>query len=156
MCNNVEGNEEMGQPLRSGGAKEAAVMAPAAGGGVEWEEVAAPPRNFAVVEPGVFRSGFPETKLLVFLQNLRLRSIVLNSGIFVDLRIRSQCLICTQDNGYDDDDDGDGRAGVVLSQEPFVNLPEETIHDSKRLFWVCIKQYHLLKVDSTNSFGFAL
>ncbi|KAG0480027.1 hypothetical protein HPP92_010885 [Vanilla planifolia] len=89
----------MGQPLRSGGAKEAAVMAPAAGGG------------------GRKRYLCPELYPEVI----------------------GKWLIC-KDNGYDDDDDGDGRAGVVLSQEPFVNLPEETIHEALKIVLGCLRK----------------
>ncbi|KAG0480034.1 hypothetical protein HPP92_010892 [Vanilla planifolia] len=124
MCKNVEGNEEMGQPLRSGGAKEAAVMAPAAGGGVEWEEVAAPPRNFAVVEPGVFRSGFPETGNFSFLQNLRLRSIVyLCPEPYPEVNL--EFLKANEITLF--------QFGIEGHKEPFVNLPEETIREALKI-----------------------
>lgn len=35
-----------------------------------------PPLNFAMVDKGVYRSGYPNKKNLHFLQKLRLRSIV--------------------------------------------------------------------------------
>ncbi|XP_020683388.1 tyrosine-protein phosphatase DSP1 isoform X1 [Dendrobium catenatum] len=42
----------------------------------EMEEEMARPLNFAVVETGVFRSGFPEAGNFSFLRSLRLRSVV--------------------------------------------------------------------------------
>ncbi|XP_020599283.1 probable tyrosine-protein phosphatase At1g05000 [Phalaenopsis equestris] len=43
------------------------------GGG---EEVLIPPLNFAVVDRGIYRSGFPTTNNIGFLETLKLRSIV--------------------------------------------------------------------------------
>lgn len=40
------------------------------------EGVFVPPLNFAMVNDGVFRSGFPETTNFRFLETLELRSIV--------------------------------------------------------------------------------
>ncbi|URE14948.1 phosphatase [Musa troglodytarum] len=40
------------------------------------EGVFVPPLNFAMVNDGVFRSGFPETTNFGFLETLKLRSIV--------------------------------------------------------------------------------
>lgn len=48
---------------------------------VEWKErrtndMHIPPINFAVVDDGIFRSGFPDTNSLSFLKTLKLRSIM--------------------------------------------------------------------------------
>ncbi|XP_076959403.1 inositol diphosphatase DSP4-like [Bidens hawaiensis] len=48
---------------------------------VEWkerrsDEMHIPPINFAVVDDGIFRSGFPDTNSLSFLKTLKLRSII--------------------------------------------------------------------------------
>ncbi|KAI3711170.1 hypothetical protein L2E82_41053 [Cichorium intybus] len=48
---------------------------------VDWIEKSSdhihiPPLNFAVVDAGIFRSGFPDTTNLSFLKTLRLRSII--------------------------------------------------------------------------------
>jgi tyrosine-protein phosphatase SIW14 len=40
------------------------------------ESALVPPLNFAMVEEGIFRSGFPETTNFRFLKSLNLRSIV--------------------------------------------------------------------------------
>ncbi|KAF2536943.1 hypothetical protein F2Q68_00020567 [Brassica cretica] len=39
-------------------------------------ELFVPPLNFAMVDNGIFRSGFPEPVSFSFLQSLRLRSII--------------------------------------------------------------------------------
>lgn len=40
------------------------------------EELFVPPLNFAMVDHGVFRSGFPDTANFSFLETLKLRSIL--------------------------------------------------------------------------------
>lgn len=40
------------------------------------EELFTPPLNFAMVDNGIFRSGFPDTANFAFLQTLGLRSIM--------------------------------------------------------------------------------
>ena len=40
------------------------------------EELFTPPLNFAMVDNGVFRSGFPDTANFAFLQTLGLRSVM--------------------------------------------------------------------------------
>lgn len=44
--------------------------------GGEGEELFVPPLNFAMVDYGIFRSGFPESSNFAFLKSLGLRSIV--------------------------------------------------------------------------------
>lgn len=43
---------------------------------VDGEDLFVPPFNFAMVDNGIFRSGFPEPANFSFLQTLRLRSIM--------------------------------------------------------------------------------
>lgn len=40
------------------------------------DDLLIPPLNFAMVDKGVYRSGYPNKKNLPFLQKLRLRSVV--------------------------------------------------------------------------------
>lgn len=40
------------------------------------EEYLTPPMNFAMVERGIYRSGFPETRNFRFLDSLGLRSVL--------------------------------------------------------------------------------
>ena len=40
------------------------------------DDLLIPPLNFAMVDKGVYRSGYPNMKNLPFLQKLRLRSVV--------------------------------------------------------------------------------
>lgn len=44
--------------------------------GGETEDLFTPPLNFAMVDNGIFRSGFPDTANFSFIQSLALRSIV--------------------------------------------------------------------------------
>ncbi|CAA7404726.1 unnamed protein product [Spirodela intermedia] len=44
------------------------------------EEYLTPPMNFAMVERGIYRSGFPETRNFSFLDSLGLRSVLYLSG----------------------------------------------------------------------------
>ncbi|KAJ6829083.1 putative tyrosine-protein phosphatase [Iris pallida] len=48
----------------------------AAGNNAGGEELFVPPLNFAMVDNGIFRSGYPDTANFGFLQSLRLRSIL--------------------------------------------------------------------------------
>ncbi|KAI4325074.1 hypothetical protein MLD38_030502 [Melastoma candidum] len=83
-----------------------------------------PPLNFAMVETGIFRSGFPESKNFSFLQTLGLRSVI--------------CL-CPEDypkttmeflrsNGIEL-----YQFGVEGYEEPFVNIPDDTIRDAMKV-----------------------
>lgn len=40
------------------------------------EEIFVPPLNFAMVDNGIFRSGFPDSANFGFLKSLRLRSVI--------------------------------------------------------------------------------
>ena len=49
-------------------------------GGASVDQALVPPLNFAMVEHGVFRSGFPEASNFPFLQSLGLRSVLYVRG----------------------------------------------------------------------------
>lgn len=44
--------------------------------GDDVEEILVPPLNFAMVDNGIFRSGFPDSANFGFLKSLRLRSVM--------------------------------------------------------------------------------
>ncbi|KAE8664817.1 putative tyrosine-protein phosphatase [Hibiscus syriacus] len=80
-----------------------------------------PPLNFAMVDNGIFRSGFPDSANFSFLQTLRLRSIVYlcpepypeaNNEFFKANGIRLF------------------QFGIEGYKEPFVNIPQDTIREA--------------------------
>ncbi|XP_044496867.1 probable tyrosine-protein phosphatase DSP4 [Mangifera indica] len=83
-----------------------------------------PPLNFAMVDNGVFRSGFPDSANFTFLESLGLRSII---------------YLCPEP--YPDSHTEFLKAnGIRLFQfgidgckEPFVNIPEETIRQALKV-----------------------
>ncbi|KAF2292331.1 hypothetical protein GH714_019334 [Hevea brasiliensis] len=83
-----------------------------------------PPLNFAMVDNGIFRSGFPDSANFSFLQTLGLRSII--------------CLCPEQ---YPEPNTDFLKAnGIKLFQfgiegykEPFVNIPEDTIREALKV-----------------------
>ncbi|KAH7569405.1 hypothetical protein ACOSP7_012804 [Xanthoceras sorbifolium] len=85
------------------------------------EELFVPPLNFAMVDNGVFRSGFPESANLSFLQSLGLRSVL---------------YLCPEP--YPDPINEFLKANEIRlfqfpidgCKEPFVNIPEETIREA--------------------------
>ncbi|GFY99104.1 phosphotyrosine protein phosphatases superfamily protein [Actinidia rufa] len=88
------------------------------------EELCMPPLNFAMVDNGVFRSGFPDIANFAFLQTLGLRSI-----------------ICMCPEPYPEANAQFVKAnGIKLFQfgiegckEPFVNIPEDTIREALKV-----------------------
>ncbi|KAJ6390241.1 hypothetical protein OIU77_024459 [Salix suchowensis] len=80
-----------------------------------------PPLNFAMVDNGIFRSGFPDSPNFSFLQTLGLRSI-----------------ICLCPEPYTEATteflkDGGIRLyqfGIESYKEPFVNIPQDTIREA--------------------------
>ncbi|KAK9155512.1 hypothetical protein Sjap_002992 [Stephania japonica] len=96
-------------------------IAVAAGGGDGEEELLVPPLNFAMVDNGVFRSGFPDTSNFKFLTTLGLRSI-----------------ICLCPEAYPEANEeflkSNGirlfQFGIEGCKEPFVNIPDETIREA--------------------------
>ncbi|KAK9151546.1 hypothetical protein Syun_009855 [Stephania yunnanensis] len=96
----------------------------AAAGGDGEEELLVPPLNFAMVDNGVFRSGFPDTSNFKFLKTLGLRSI-----------------ICLCPEAYPEANEeflkSNGirlfQFGIEGCKEPFVNIPEETIREALKV-----------------------
>ncbi|WOK92982.1 putative tyrosine-protein phosphatase [Canna indica] len=88
------------------------------------EKLLVPPLNFAMVDYGVFRSGFPDAANFGFLCTLQLRSV-----------------LCLCPEPYPEENVDFLRAnGITLFQfgiegckEPFVNIPEETIRDALKV-----------------------
>ncbi|KAL2495455.1 putative tyrosine-protein phosphatase [Forsythia ovata] len=83
-----------------------------------------PPLNFAMVDYGVFRSGFPDSPNFPFLKTLGLRSIV---------------YLCPEP--YPEENmkflNANGirlfQFGIEGSKEPYVNIPEDLIRDALKL-----------------------
>ncbi|MFS7977695.1 putative protein-tyrosine-phosphatase [Helianthus anomalus] len=80
-----------------------------------------PPLNFSMVDNGIFLSRFPDASNFPFLKTLGLRSIVHlcpepypehNMGFLKALGIRLF------------------QSGIEGTKEPFVNIPEDTIHEA--------------------------
>lgn len=88
------------------------------------EELLVPPLNFAMVDNGIFRSGFPDSANFDFLKSLGLRSV-----------------ICLCPETYPEANKEFLRAngiklfqfGIDGSKEPFVNIPEETIRGALKV-----------------------
>ncbi|KAL0916556.1 hypothetical protein M5K25_014077 [Dendrobium thyrsiflorum] len=112
----------MGQP--PGRTAEFEEFAVAVGAGEDEEELLLPPLNFAVVEAGVFRSGFPEPASFNFLQTLRLRSVVYlcpeeyPEANMEFLNVNGIRLF---------------HFGIEGHKEPFVNIPEEIIREALKV-----------------------
>ncbi|XP_021309570.1 probable tyrosine-protein phosphatase At1g05000 isoform X4 [Sorghum bicolor] len=83
-----------------------------------------PPLNFAMVDHGVYRSGFPDVSNLPFLETLRLRSV-----------------LCLCPEPYPEANLEFLRAhgiklfqfGIDGSKEPFVNIPEDRIREALKV-----------------------
>lgn len=88
------------------------------------EDLFVPPLNFAIVDTGIFRSGFPDSANFSFLQTLGLRSII---------------YLCPEP--YPETNNEFLKAnGIKLFQfgiegckEPFVNIPEEVIREALKV-----------------------
>ncbi|KAL0586193.1 hypothetical protein ABG067_004041 [Albugo candida] len=80
----------------------------------DYEELI-PPENFAMIERGLYRSGFPKKKNFAFLKSLGLRSIltlVLEEYPFANTEFNNQNRIQLL------------QFGVPGNKEPFVDIPE--------------------------------
>ncbi|XP_030540758.1 tyrosine-protein phosphatase DSP3-like [Rhodamnia argentea] len=83
-----------------------------------------PPTNFATVEEGIYRSGFPRPPNLPFLRSLQLRSIV---------------YLCTEP--YPEENHNFLRSqnirlfqfGIEGKREPFVPIPQETVTEALKV-----------------------
>ncbi|OIW02759.1 hypothetical protein TanjilG_29535 [Lupinus angustifolius] len=91
---------------------------------VEGDDFLIPPLNFAMVDNGIFRSGFPEPVNFSFLQTLRLRSIIyLCPEPYPETNLEF-----LKSNGiklY--------HFGIEGHKEPFVNIPEDTIREALKV-----------------------
>ncbi|XP_052489148.1 probable tyrosine-protein phosphatase DSP4 [Gossypium raimondii] len=83
-----------------------------------------PPLNFAMVDNGIFRSGFPDSANFSFLQTLKLTSIIyLCPEPYPEANtefLKSNGIKLFQ-------------FGIESYKEPFVNIPEDTIREALRL-----------------------
>ncbi|KAG0491344.1 hypothetical protein HPP92_004324 [Vanilla planifolia] len=88
------------------------------------EELFVPPLNFAIVDNGVFRSGFPDVANFSFLQTLKLRSVLcLCPEQYPEANmdfLRSNGIRLFQ-------------FGIEGAKEPFVNIPEDTIREALKV-----------------------
>lgn len=90
----------------------------------EGNDLFIPPLNFAMVDNGIFRSGFPDSANFSFLQTLGLRSI-----------------ICLCPEPYPETNmeflKSNGirlfQFGIEGYKEPFVNIPEDTIREALKV-----------------------
>ncbi|KAB5560353.1 hypothetical protein DKX38_005310 [Salix brachista] len=100
----------------------------------EEEELVVPPLNFGMVDNGILRSGFPDSANFSFLQSLGLRSVLyLCPEPYPEAN--SEFL---KDNGIQLFQFGIEMCKVPLfycaiDQEPFVNIPEETIRQALKV-----------------------
>ncbi|XVF81562.1 hypothetical protein PTKIN_Ptkin15bG0164400 [Pterospermum kingtungense] len=83
-----------------------------------------PPLNFAMVDNGIFRSGFPDSANFSFLQTLHLRSIIyLCPEPYPEANIEF-----FKSNGIKV-----FHFGIEGHKEPFVNIPEDTIREALKV-----------------------
>ncbi|XP_008805604.1 probable tyrosine-protein phosphatase DSP4 [Phoenix dactylifera] len=88
------------------------------------DELFVPPLNFAMVDDGVFRSGFPDTSNFGFLKALKLRSII---------------YLCPEPYPEANEEflKSNGirlfQFGIDGCKEPFVNIPEDTILEALKV-----------------------
>lgn len=94
---------------------------PAAADDGDGEEMYVPPLNFAMVDNGIFRSGFPESVNFGFLQSLGLRSIIC---LCLEPYPEANTLFLNA-NGIQL-----FQFGIDGGKEPFVNIPEDTIREA--------------------------
>ncbi|XP_052736392.1 tyrosine-protein phosphatase DSP1 isoform X2 [Vigna angularis] len=91
---------------------------------LDGEDLFIPPLNFAMVDNGIFRSGFPEPANFSFLQTLGLRSIIyLCPEPYPEANMEF-----LKSNGiklY--------HFGIEGHKEPFVNIPEDTIREALKV-----------------------
>ncbi|XP_061373615.1 tyrosine-protein phosphatase DSP1-like isoform X2 [Gastrolobium bilobum] len=91
---------------------------------VDGEDLFIPPLNFAMVDNGIFRSGFPEPANFSFLQTLGLRSIIyLCPEPYPEANMEF-----LKSNGI-----SLYQFGIEGHKEPFVNIPEDTIREALKV-----------------------
>ncbi|KMT04072.1 hypothetical protein BVRB_8g185260 [Beta vulgaris subsp. vulgaris] len=91
------------------------------GGAINDELDYIPPFNFAMVDNGIFRSGFPDTSNLPFLQTLGLRSVI----CLCPEPYPEAIVEFLKDNGIHL-----FQFGIVMCKEPFVNIPEDRVREA--------------------------
>ncbi|KAJ8512806.1 hypothetical protein OPV22_003240 [Ensete ventricosum] len=83
-----------------------------------------PPLNFAMVDAGLYRSGFPETANFGFLRTLRLRSVLcLCPEPYPEANLEF-----LRENGI-----RLFQFGIENRKEPFANIPEDTIREALKV-----------------------
>lgn len=88
------------------------------------EVLLTPPLNFAMVDYGIFRSGFPDTTNFSFLQSLKLRSIIyLCPEPYPHANVEFLKLHGIQLFQF----------GIEGSKEPFVNIPEDKVREALKV-----------------------
>ncbi|KAJ1699800.1 hypothetical protein LUZ63_008312 [Rhynchospora breviuscula] len=94
------------------------------GDDVASEEPLHPPVNFAMVEDGIYRSGFPEPSNFRFLETLKLRSIIyLCPEPYPQANVEF-----LKSNGIKL-----FQFAIEGSKEPFVKIPEDTIREALKV-----------------------
>ncbi|KAJ4830650.1 putative tyrosine-protein phosphatase dsp4 [Turnera subulata] len=83
-----------------------------------------PPLNFAMVDNGIFRSGFPDSANFTFLKSLALRSVIYLCPE-PDPEANNVFLRANGIRLY--------QFGIEMCKEPFVNIPEETIREAMKI-----------------------
>lgn len=93
-----------------------------------------PPLNFAMVDYGIYRSGFPDSANFAFLQTLNLRSIIyLCPEPYPDANVEF-----LKSNGIQL-----FQFGIEGCKEPFVNIPENKIREALKVA-IDVKNHPLL------------
>ncbi|XP_075671352.1 inositol diphosphatase DSP1-like isoform X2 [Castanea sativa] len=88
------------------------------------EDLFSPPLNFAMVDNGIFRSGFPDSANFSFLQTLGLRSIIcLCPEPYPEANMEF-----LKSNGIKL-----FQFGIEGYKEPFVNIPQDTIREALKV-----------------------
>ncbi|KAH8938230.1 hypothetical protein BDL97_16G070700 [Sphagnum fallax] len=88
------------------------------------DDLLIPPLNFAMVDKGVYRSGYPNKKNLPFLHKLRLRSVV---------------YLCPEPYPEANKEFMEKNGitifhfGIEGNKEPFVDIPEDVIRDALKV-----------------------
>ena len=75
-CWSIFGAKTMTLDSSNGDTKPSGSFAAGDDGGAAADEVLVPPLNFAMVDNGIFRSGFPDSANFGFLKSLHLRSVM--------------------------------------------------------------------------------
>ncbi|KAK4577168.1 hypothetical protein RGQ29_027613 [Quercus rubra] len=104
------------------------------------EDLFSPPLNFAMVDNGIFRSGFPDSANFSFLQTLGLRSIIClcpepyPEANMEFLKSNGIKLFQFGIEGYKLFSDHEFRSqNFYVFLEPFVNIPQDTIREALKV-----------------------